>query len=255
MKGRLFLFIISSIAVLSTSALMAQSEKSLYKIHAALDIPTLSIAGVGSVSARLMQRQIEPLSGIELSHLSTSNIPAIDLSAHSRWSPRADKISNLGTYAAMLSPGLLFFSPSVHRKDWGTIILLSAETFAMTDFTVQMTKSLVLRPRPFLYNPDVIVPESLLKDNMHRFSMMSGSTAYASAMCFTGASLFSAYHPNASLKPYVWAAAAIIPTVIGFLRYQSGHHYPTDIFVGYAVGTGIGLAIPYIHKKATIWFQ
>ena len=114
MKGRLFLFIISSIAVLSTSALMAQSEKSLYKIHAALDIPTLSIAGVGSVSARLMQRQIEPLSGIELSHLSTSNIPAIDLSAHSRWSPRADKISNLGTYAAMLSPGLLFFSPSVH---------------------------------------------------------------------------------------------------------------------------------------------
>lgn len=255
MKSRLFIYIISSIVVLNTSSLVAQSEKSLYKIHAALGIPTLGIAGAGSLSARLMQRQIEPLSGVEISNLTTINIPAIDLSAHSKWSPRADKISNLGTYAAMMTPGLLFFSPSVHRKDWGTIVLLSTETFAMTDFAVQMTKSLVLRPRPFLYNPDITVPETLLKDKMHRFSMMSGSTAYASAMCFTGASLFSAYHPNSNLKPYVWAAAAIIPTVIGFLRYQSGHHYPTDILIGYVVGTGIGLAIPYIHKKATIWFQ
>ena len=255
MKRRLILFIISSFVVFSTLVATAQSETSPYKIHTALDIPTISAGSVGSLSTRWLQRQIKPLSGIEISQLTTATIPTIDLSAHSKWSPRADKISNLGTYAAMMTPGLLFFSPSIHRKDWGTIILLSAETFALTDFAVQLTKSQMLRPRPFLYNTDIVVPEELLMDKTHRFSMMSGSTAYAAAMSFTGASLFSDYHPNSKLKPYIWVAAVIIPTAIGFLRYQSGHHYPTDILVGYVVGTSIGIAIPYIHRKAKIWFQ
>ena len=155
----------------------------------------------------------------------------------------------------MMTPSLLLLSPKVRRGDWGSIILLSAETFAMTDFAVQMTKSQALRPRPYLQNPDIVVPDNLLMNREHRFSMMSGSTAYSSAMSFAAASMFADFHPKSKYKPYVWIAAAVLPATIGYLRYRSGMHYPTDVFVGYAVGASIGLFIPYIHRKAKVWFR
>lgn len=255
MKVRLISVIILIFAVFHSTIVLAQPKNSPYKMHAVLDFPIIGVSGLGSFTGRYVQTQIDPLTSVEISNLTTTNIPSIDLSAHSKWSPTADKVSNLGTYAAMMTPGLLFFSPKIRRGDWGSIILLSAETFAMTDFAIQMTKSQVLRPRPYLYNPDIVIPNNLLDNREHRFSMMSGSTAYSSAMCFTGASMFADYHPKSKYKPLVWVAAAVIPASIGYLRYRSGHHYPTDIITGYAVGASIGLFIPYIHRKAKVWFR
>lgn len=255
MKVRLISFVILVIAVFHSTTSIAQPKNSPYKMHAVLDFPIIGVSGLGSFSGRFIQRQVEPLSSVEISNLTTANVPPIDLWAHSQWSPTADRVSNIGTYAAIMTPGLLFFSPKIRRADWGSIILLSAETFAMTDFAVQMTKSQVLRPRPYLYNPDITVPNNLLMDREHRFSMFSGSTAYSSAMCFAGASMFADFHPKSKYKPYVWVAAAVIPATIGYLRYRSGMHYPTDIITGYAVGASIGLFIPYIHRKAKVWFR
>jgi membrane-associated phospholipid phosphatase len=240
---------------LLATAAFAQPKGSPYKMHAVLDFPIVAVSGLGSVGARFLERQVEPLSGVEISNLSTANIPQFDLSAHAQWSPTADKVSKFATYAAMLTPGLLLFSPDIDRRDWGTIILLSAETFAMVDFATQMTKVQALRPRPFLYNPDLTVPNDLLIDRDHRFSMFSGSTAYSSAMTFAAASMFADFHPKSKYKPYVWIAAAVIPATIGYLRYRSGMHYPSDIMIGYVVGASVGMAVPFIHKKAKVWFR
>lgn len=238
-----------------TTSTFAQSRKSPYKMHAILDFPIIGVSGLGIATSRYLQLQIEPLSAVEISNLSTANIRKIDLSAHNQWSPRLGSASKIGTYAAILSPGLLLFSPDIRRDDWGSIILLSAETFAMTDFAVQMTKVQVLRPRPYLLNPDITVPTNFLQDREHRFSYFSGSTAYSSAMCFAAASMFADFHPKSKYKPYVWIAAAAVPAAIGYMRYRSGEHYPTDIVSGYVVGASIGMFVPFIHKKAKRWFR
>lgn len=252
-RTRLSFAILIFTIIASTS--FGQTKDSPYKMHAVLDFPIVGVSGLGSASARFLQRQVEPLSGLEISNLSTANIPKFDLSAHSQWSPTASKVSDFGLYAAILSPGLLLFSPDIDRKDWGTVILLSAETFVMVDFATQMTKVQTLRPRPYLYNPNIVVPNNLLTDRDHRFSMFSGHTSYTAAMSFAAASMFADFHPKSKYKPYVWIAAAVIPATVGYLRYRSGMHYPSDILVGYAVGTSVGLAIPYIHKKAKVWFR
>jgi membrane-associated phospholipid phosphatase len=85
--------------------------------------------------------------------------------------------------------------------------------------------------------------------------MFSGSTAYSSAMTFAAASMFADFHPKSKYKPYVWIAAAVIPATIGYLRYRSGMHYPSDIMIGYVVGASVGMAVPFIHKKAKVWFR
>jgi membrane-associated phospholipid phosphatase len=235
--------------------IQAQSKRSPYKMHAVLDFPIIGVSGAGALTARFIEREIEPLTIVEISNLSTTNIPKIDLSAHNQWSPQFGTASKIGTYAAILSPGLLLFSPDIDRKEWGSVILLSAETFAMTDFLVRMTKVQALRPRPYLYNPDITVPQEFLTDRDHRFSYLSGSTAYSAGMSFAAASMFADYHPKSKFKPYVWALAAIVPATVGYMRYRSGEHYPTDIISGYVVGASVGLLIPYVHRKAKKWFR
>jgi membrane-associated phospholipid phosphatase len=32
-------------------------------------------------------------------------------------------------------------------------------------------------------------------------------------------------------------------------------HYPSDIMIGYVVGASVGMAVPFIHKKAKVWFR
>jgi membrane-associated phospholipid phosphatase len=241
--------------ITNLSFVQAQSKRSPYKMHAVLDFPIIGISGGGALAARFLERSVEPLTAVEISNLSTANIPQIDLSAHRQWSPQFGTASRIGTYAAMLSPGLLLFSPDIDRKEWGSVILLSAETFAMTDFLVRMTKVQALRPRPYLYNPDITVPQEFLTDRDHRFSYFSGSTAYSAGMSFAAASMFADYHKKSKYKPYVWALAAIVPTTVGYMRYRSGEHYPTDIISGYVVGASVGLLIPYVHRKAKKWFR
>ncbi len=252
-------FIQRSLTVLAfvflTTILSAQPKGSPYKMHAVLDFPIIGISGLGIAASRYLELQVEPLSTVEISNLSTANIPKIDLSAQHQWSPRLGTASKIGTYAAILSPGLLLLSPKIDRNDWGSIILISAETFAMTDVLVNLTKVQTLRPRPYLYNSNITVPAEYLADRDHRFSYFSGSTAYSAAMSFTAASMFADYHPKSKLKPYAWIAAALVPAAVGYMRYRSGEHYPTDILSGYIVGTSVGLFVPYIHRKAKVWFR
>lgn len=245
----------SLVFTLVITTVFGQPKKSPYKMHAVLDFPIIGVSGVGIATSRYLQLNVEPLSAIEISNLSTANIPKIDLSAHEQWSPKFGTASKVGTYAAILSPGLLLLSPDIDRDDWGSIILLSAETFAMTDFAVQMTKVQVLRPRPYLLNPNITVPDNLLQNREHRFSYLSGSTTYSAAMSFAAASMFADYHPKSKYKKYVWIAAAVVPAAVGYMRYRSGEHYPTDIVSGYVVGASIGMFVPFIHRKAKVWFR
>jgi len=37
-------------------------------------------------------------------------------------------------------------------------------------------------------------------------------------------------------------------STVGYLRYEAGVHFPTDILIGAIVGSAIGYAIPYLHR-------
>ena len=58
------------------------------------------------------------------------------------------------------------------------------------------------------------------------------------------------YHPDAriSAKIGIWAFAASIPAVTGYLRIRGGKHFPTDTIVGYLVGGLVGIGIPALHR-------
>ena len=124
---------------------------------------------------------------------------------------------------------------------------LATEAALLTNGLTLATKRLVLRNRPYVFNPDVPVGEKLPAEA--RLSFFSGHTSLAASMSFFTAKAWSDYHPRSPWKPMVWAGAAALPAVTGYLRFKAGKHYFTDVAAGYVVGALVGYFVPHLHKK------
>jgi membrane-associated phospholipid phosphatase len=70
--------------------------------------------------------------------------------------------------------------------------------------------------------------------------------AFASAVFIS--TVYSDYNPHSEWKPYIWAGSLLTASVVGYLRYEAGMHFPTDILVGALVGGTIGHVIPWLHR-------
>jgi membrane-associated phospholipid phosphatase len=55
-------------------------------------------------------------------------------------------------------------------------------------------------------------------------------------MCFGYATIWTSYHPDSRLKPLVWASAALVPAVTGYMRVRAGEHFLSDVLAGYGTG-------------------
>lgn len=235
-------------AICLSSATFGQGKKSPYRSGIFLDGPIILGSGVGLMATRVTQRKIEPLTLEEIALLNRDNLPKFDRSATMKWSPKAATASKVTMYANFAVPALLFIDPDV-RDDIKVVGFMGFETLIITDFLSSLSHSAFKRSRPFLYNHETTIPEDRLLEREARFSMFAGNTARAAGMSFMTAKLYADYNPKSKWKPLVWTAAALLPTITGFLEYKSGEQYPTDIITGYVIGAGVGLLVPMLHKK------
>jgi membrane-associated phospholipid phosphatase len=200
---------------------------------------------VGGLVAYGMHDQAVGLTGEQVAALSRSDVNAFDRGATYRYSTGADDLSDWLAYALILSPAALLASEPV-REDVVTYGTMYGETMLLTLAAVQLTKGLVLRTRPFAYNPDA--PADSKTTVEARQSFYSSHTAFAFASAVFASVTFQAYEPDSPLRPWIWAASLSVATAIGVLRYTSGSHFPTDILAGAAIGTLAGIAVPALHK-------
>ena len=98
-----------------------------------------------------------------------------------------------------------------------------------------------------MYNPDVDLHYKTERDA--RFSFISGHTSITAALCFTTAKVFSDYSDNPTHQALVWTGAALVPLITGYLRFEAGKHFPSDIIAGYLVGATIGYLVPWLHNR------
>ncbi len=172
-------------------------------------------------------------------------LPAFDRQAAYRWSPSAARTTDILVVAGIggsLAMALLY-SPS---KDLLQPVALMGESLALTTGLTDMMKVLVHRPRPYAYNPDL--PVELRSAPEAYVSFWSGHTATTAAATFTCADIVQHSDASATTKTITWVSAATLPAVVGFYRVRAGQHFPSDVIVGYLVGAGIGMAVPYIHR-------
>jgi membrane-associated phospholipid phosphatase len=172
-------------------------------------------------------------------------INAFDRSAAYNWSRPAALGSDVLMYGAIAAPTLLLLDKNI-RKDYGKVGVIWAQTMALNTGLTNITKVLVKRTRPYVYNPNT--PEHYKLERDARYSFFSGHTSVTASMSFMTAKIFSDYNPGSKALPYVWTTAAVVPATVAFLRWRAGKHYASDVIVGYLTGAAVGFLVPHLHK-------
>lgn len=199
---------------------------------------------LGIAGAELLRKSIRPVSIQDLPGPDLGDLDDIQFIYGDKW---ADDLSDKTMFAAAGLSAILLADRRC-RSEAGKIGLLYLETMLVNQAVTNFSKAAFLRPRPYVFAPDWAVNRKVLSND--RASMVSGHTSGSAAGTFFFARVFSDYHPDSKLKPYVWGVAATLPLVTGYLRVRAAKHYPTDVFAGYLIGAATGYLVPLLHTSS-----
>lgn len=197
-----------------------------------------------SVTGFLLSQHKAPFTAEKIVQLKKEDVSAFDRSAISHFSSHAKNTSDVLLYASLASPFVLLLDQNVRENSLQTG-LLYFETLLVASVGVNISKGLVRRARPYVYNPEAAL--SLKQKTDATNSFFSGHTAMSAASSFFAAKVFCDYNPSSKLKPAVWIGAAALPLATGYCRYRAGQHFFSDILVGYCWGALTGIIIPQLH--------
>jgi membrane-associated phospholipid phosphatase len=108
-------------------------------------------------------------------------------------------------------------------------------------------KYAVRRPRPYAYDRGTPVAKrtateaSLSFWSLHTSQMFAG----AAATSYT----YMLRHPGHWMVVPTWIVSCGLGATVAYLRVRSGNHFWTDVAAGAAVGTSLGLLIPWLHLR------
>lgn len=218
----------------------------VYKINNKIDLPIL-ISGISLSSYALFKSSAveKPTTG-QLNVWTRDEVPSWERSATYKWNETASVWSDVGQVTAAALPLLLFTSDKI-RNESQSVSLMYLETFLINQGLISSLKSTILRKRPYVYNEEVNYELKYRKTVFYSF--VSGHTATAAAMSFFTAKVYADFFPESPFKKFVWMGAGLLPAVTGYLRYEAGRHFPSDVLVGYGIGVLSGYFIPELHKR------
>jgi membrane-associated phospholipid phosphatase len=110
-------------------------------------------------------------------------------------------------------------------------------------YTNLIAKVLIHDPRPYWFDGRV----RLLTDAETAFGAPSGHAQ--NAVVIWG------YLAAAIRKYWAWLLAAVIVLMIGISRFHLGVHFPTDVFLGWALGLAVLLAAMRLDAPVVAWFR
>lgn len=224
--------------------LLAQSP---YQLKTGRELGILGASAGMNGLASFLHAKTDILQPEDLQQLDASKIWGVDRWATQNFSISAQKSSDKFLYGSFALPFLLMLDKPA-RQNFGEVGILYMETLLLNFGATNLTKSAVRRPRPFMYNLDEEIPMSLKMKKSAQYSFFSGHTSFTAAMSFLTAKMHQDLYPGSKASPFIWGLAAAIPAYTGMQRIRGGKHFLTDVLVGYAVGAGIGILVPELHK-------
>ena len=209
--------------------------------------PEAVIIGTGAVTgsiALVMFLNADPLTSNQIADLDIKDVNSFDRAAIGPYGE--DYMGDVLQYTTYLLP-LTFLANEDTRKDFGDLALMYGEVLLINTSINTIVKVVCSRVRPYVYDEQTSLEQKMIKDA--KLSFYSGHTSNTASICFFTASVFNEYLTNITTKTLIWSAAALIPAITGFSRFNTHWHFPTDVIVGYIVGAAIGYLIPLIHKR------
>jgi membrane-associated phospholipid phosphatase len=231
--------------IVNQPAFSAPKVQKVYRIRPAVDVP-LTVIGTGwSLYAFTRIYSKDTSTTEQILSLDKNDLAAINQPCVNQYSPRASDISNIFFYGAMPYPLVLLADKHI-RKDAAKVIYLYLEAMSVTGLLYTGSVYFVDKYRPYTYNPDV--PLDRRKGGGGKNSFYAGHVALVGTSTFFTAKVFSDYHPYSKMKWLFYGVAGVATGTTAYLRYQSGEHFITDIFIGTVQGILTGILVPQLHK-------
>lgn len=196
------------------------------------------------VASSIISKPSLPLSLDEIKHLSTLSINAIDRPAVNKYSKSLALWSDALVGISGASPLILFSQKNI-RNSAGTFSLMYLETILLSIAIPKFFKVCFERYRPYVYNQHASIEARTSPSARNSFFSGHATSSFASAVFL---STIYANTNQSNKKIFIWSGSLLISSVICYLRYESGSHFPTDIIMGILTGTAIGYLIPALHR-------
>jgi membrane-associated phospholipid phosphatase len=122
-----------------------------------------------------------------------------------------------------------------------TTALLGVESFLTMTALVFILKSLVGRARPYMNEST---------ESLHPFSTSNGYASFPSgdaATAFAVASVIAGRSKSLGVDIVAYGLAGLA----AFFRVHDGKHWPSDVFLGSALGIAVGSRVISLHKPGT----
>ena len=212
----------------------------------------LSVAGIGATT--YMFQKINDKDRFDAEALDRSTIPAYDrwaLPATAANEASAAAASDYGFYTAIALPFSLVLDPAVRRQAVDVLILY-LETQAINGLVYAASPlgpNFVDRERPLSYYDDL--PARGRGDGGNLNSFFSGHVSTAATGSYFFAKVLSDFHPEwtGKQRALLFGAATLPPLYVSVQRIRGLRHFPSDVAVGFAVGTLVGILNPQVHKS------
>lgn len=172
----------------------------------------------------------------------------MDRTATNNWSPSCATASDVLLYTFNALPLALAYDAGV-RNDIEHYGVLYLETALAITTINSLFKGTIARNRPYAYNDDPRISLEQKQKMITRRSFFSGHTSNAFASAVFTSMTYDAYDINDANVPYVWGVTLAGAATVGFLRYHSGWHFPTDILTGAIVGSAVSFLVLKLHER------
>ncbi|MEP7235060.1 MAG: phosphatase PAP2 family protein [Ignavibacteriota bacterium] len=167
-----------------------------------------------------------------------------------------ESIATIVNGSSVLLPLTLFFDRSI-GKEWLSILAMyiEVESISLTAYIASPLGPLFQNKfRPIVYYDNLTRDER--KNGNSRNSFYSGHVASAAAATFFMAKVYSDFHPELGCDKYwLYAAAALPPLALGYIRMRGLNHFPSDILAGMGIGALCGILIPELHRVSSKEFS
>ncbi|QTN39463.1 phosphatase PAP2 family protein [Cryomorphaceae bacterium] len=192
-------------------------------------------------------QEVQPYEWYQVFDLPAPELYTIDRGAIENWNPEIAKNSDYVLGGLMLLPFASLASQEVQEQA-GTYLFMYGEVLVSTGLITAAIKGWTERARPYVYNNTVPLEERISQSSMRSF--VSGHTALAFGAASFMSTTYMDLHPDDPFRWVVLAGTFGAAGLVGYMRVESGQHFPTDVIAGAAIGTAIGWAIPALHREA-----
>ncbi len=234
---------------LTFAQILPPDTASIYRVKRIVEIPVTAALFAGYQLGLSQVYKKPALDSAEISMLDPNDIWKFDRRAtmqDASFRQQAHKISDNVMKVSVVMPFLLLFDRQI-RKDWIDFLILYGQAHSVSGLSYVVTTAVYDRNRPYVYSSEIPIDDKMGTGT--RNSFFSGHTSTAAVSTFFMAKVLSDYHPELGPRKYLLFAAALVPpAIVGYYRYKAMKHYPTDVFMGLAVGAAAGILVPHLHK-------